>query len=188
MAASTKSRTGDAGTRLDITTYRDYRILLKDLFEQRKSAKKNFSYQYCAKKLGTSRSYLKLVIDRKHQIKLDKVSSITRLFRLTEFETQYFTFLYLMNTTEDPGLNRYFDLALGVLRARQEIRGDVRESIIGAVNMGNDADTVATIVGAITGTRSGIAAVPEEWTSLVERANDLDFRNLAQLLAGRPTN
>lgn len=58
-------------------------------------------------------------------------------------------------------------------------RGDVRESITAAVNVGNDTDTVATIAGAIVGTMSGIGGVPHEWCKLVEDVNNLDLRTLA---------
>ena len=62
-------------------------------------------------------------------------------------------------------------------------RGDVQQAVIGAVNMGNDADTVATIVGAVTATRAGIDAVPREWVDLVQRANQITFRTLAERMA-----
>lgn len=62
-------------------------------------------------------------------------------------------------------------------------RGQVRESIIGAVNLGNDTDTVATIVGAITGTMHGVDGVPPEWRELVETVNKLDLPGLATRLS-----
>lgn len=62
-------------------------------------------------------------------------------------------------------------------------RGDVKQSIIGAVNVSNDTDTVATIVGAITGSMAGVAGVPADWRELVESVNNLDLRALAGRLA-----
>lgn len=62
-------------------------------------------------------------------------------------------------------------------------RGNVRDSVVAAVNMGDDTDTVACIVGAIAGTFKGIDGVPSEWVSIVERANDLDLSALAQRIA-----
>ena len=62
-------------------------------------------------------------------------------------------------------------------------RADVKQSIIGAVNVSNDTDTVATIVGAITGTMAGVAGVPTDWRELVETVNQLDLKGLAGRLA-----
>jgi ADP-ribosylglycohydrolase len=42
-------------------------------------------------------------------------------------------------------------------------RGDLRNALLGAVNIGRDADTIAAIIGAILGASGGIASIPEEW-------------------------
>lgn len=70
--------------------------------------------------------------------------------------------------------------AFGIIAAA---RGDVRLSLIGAINMGDDADTVATIAGAITGSLHGIAAVPEDWYQRVCEVNSLDLQSLALQLS-----
>lgn len=70
--------------------------------------------------------------------------------------------------------------AFGMIVAAQ---GDVEQALVGAVNMGNDSDTVATIVGGITGTHSGITGVPARWTQLVETANEISLRPLAERMA-----
>lgn len=61
--------------------------------------------------------------------------------------------------------------------------GDCRNALIAAVNMGGDTDTLASIVGAITGAYSGIAQFPREWVGTVEKVNGLDFGRLATTLA-----
>lgn len=53
--------------------------------------------------------------------------------------------------------------------------GDAREAILGAVNYGRDADSIATMAGAICGGLGGRAAIPEEWTSEVATASRLDL-------------
>ncbi|WP_086825760.1 ADP-ribosylglycohydrolase family protein [Allokutzneria sp. NRRL B-24872] len=45
--------------------------------------------------------------------------------------------------------------------------GDVRASILTAVNMGRDADTTAAIAGAIAGALNGESAVPAEWVEQI---------------------
>lgn len=51
-------------------------------------------------------------------------------------------------------------LTFGLLAAG---RGDFRETVLAAVNLGRDADTVAAIVGAVLGAKLGYSGVPEAW-------------------------
>jgi ADP-ribosylglycohydrolase len=53
--------------------------------------------------------------------------------------------------------------------------GDAREAILGAVNYGRDADSIATMAGAVCGGLGGRAAIPAEWTSEVASASRLDL-------------
>lgn len=55
-------------------------------------------------------------------------------------------------------------LSFGLLRAG---RGSFEESVLAAVNLGRDADTVAAIVGAILGAKLGYKALPPMWHSAV---------------------
>lgn len=45
--------------------------------------------------------------------------------------------------------------------------GDLRETILNAVNLGRDADTIAAMAGAIAGAMAGIEAMPQEWLAAV---------------------
>jgi ADP-ribosylglycohydrolase len=45
--------------------------------------------------------------------------------------------------------------------------GDFRETVLNAVNLGRDADTIAAMAGGIAGAMAGIEAVPEEWLPAV---------------------
>lgn len=64
--------------------------------------------------------------------------------------------------------------------------GQPRLAIPAAASMGGDADTLAAIVGALSGALGGIGALPSEWVATVESANDLDCETLAaQLIATR---
>ncbi len=46
-------------------------------------------------------------------------------------------------------------------------RGDFRESVLTAVNMGRDADTTAAVAGALAGALGGAGAVPREWSAAI---------------------
>lgn len=58
-------------------------------------------------------------------------------------------------------------LAFGLLAAG---RGDFRETVLAAVNLGRDADTVAAIAGAVLGAKLGYSGLPPEWRDTVGEA------------------
>lgn len=60
--------------------------------------------------------------------------------------------------------------------------GDAMGAIIGAVNVGYDTDTIATISGAIAGTLNGAAAYPAHFLQTLETANHLEIADLAEKL------
>lgn len=45
--------------------------------------------------------------------------------------------------------------------------GDFRETVLNAVNLGRDADTIAAMAGGIVGAMTGVETVPEEWLPAV---------------------
>ena len=59
-------------------------------------------------------------------------------------------------------------LAFGLLKAGD---GDFRDTLLAAVNLGRDTDTVAAIVGSILGAQGGMDAVPSEWLAVVQPAS-----------------
>ncbi|GAA3727370.1 ADP-ribosylglycohydrolase family protein [Plantactinospora mayteni] len=75
-------------------------------------------------------------------------------------------------------------VALGMLVVA---RGDFHEAVLGAVNYGRDADSTATMAGAIAGALGGAAAVPAEWSATVAEASRTDLvapaRELAEVAA-----
>jgi len=95
-------------TRFDICRFHDYRELLAHLVLEKKRTQKNFSYQSFANKFGTSKSYLKLVVDKKRHIHMDKISSLCDFFGFNSFEREFFLFLFLKNVSEDPWVRDFF--------------------------------------------------------------------------------
>ncbi len=63
-------------------------------------------------------------------------------------------------------------VALGLVVAHD---GDLRSAVVDAVNYGRDADSIATMAGAICGGLGGTAAVPAEWVDEVTRASRLNL-------------
>ena len=67
-------------------------------------------------------------------------------------------------------------LAFGLLMAG---RGDYSETVLAAVNLGRDSDTIAAIAGAILGARAGYTQLPQEWCEKIEVAPGRCIRSLA---------
>ena len=67
--------------------------------------------------------------------------------------------------------------AFGILKASD---GNTKKAIVAAVNIGNDTDTVATIVGAMAGTLEEY--YNEEYLKTIDEVNNYDLRKLAKEL------
>ncbi len=50
------------------------------------------------------------------------------------------------------------------------VKGNVKEAIVAAANMGRDTASVGAIAGGLCGALSGASSIPEEWIQAVERA------------------
>jgi ADP-ribosylglycohydrolase len=53
--------------------------------------------------------------------------------------------------------------------------GDYRDTVLGGVNYGRDADSIASMGGAIAGALSGAKGVPSEWLDPVAEASRIDL-------------
>ena len=58
--------------------------------------------------------------------------------------------------------------------------GKTVEGICAAVNIGDDTDTVATMVGGILGTLNGAGSMPDHYMDVIEKANQFDLKDLAE--------
>jgi|BioPla2DNA2_1021312.scaffolds.fasta_scaffold06729_2 ADP-ribosylglycohydrolase len=61
-----------------------------------------------------------------------------------------------------------------------KLKDDPMEPIIAAVNVGNDTDSIATIVGGIAGALLGYKAFPSEYLDIINEANGYDLEKLAE--------
>jgi ADP-ribosylglycohydrolase len=61
-------------------------------------------------------------------------------------------------------------------------RGDFRGAVLGAVNYGRDADSIAVMAGAIAAGLGGTEVVPTEWLDEIERASKTDVRATGRLM------
>ena len=68
---------------------------------------------------------------------------------------------------------------IGIVKASG---GETMKAITAAVNAGGDADTVASMVGAICGAMNGIESFPKRLVEHVEKVNKIDFKRIAREL------
>ena len=61
--------------------------------------------------------------------------------------------------------------------------GGYRDAVLGAVNYGRDADSIATMAGGITGALGGAGAVPRQWCEQVATASRLDLETPGRVMA-----
>ncbi|MFI6599590.1 ADP-ribosylglycohydrolase family protein [Nonomuraea sp. NPDC050536] len=54
-------------------------------------------------------------------------------------------------------------------------KGDYRDTVLGGVNYGRDADSIASMGGAIAGALGGLASIPADWVSEVGTASRTDL-------------
>lgn len=61
--------------------------------------------------------------------------------------------------------------------------GDVRRAVLGGTNYGRDADSIASMAGAITGALSGRSGVPEDWATDIAEASKTDLEQPGRVMA-----
>ncbi len=71
-------------------------------------------------------------------------------------------------------------VALGFVVAHD---GDFRDAVLGAVNYGRDADSIATMAGAVCGGLGGAEVVPTDWLRTIEANSRMDITASADQLA-----
>jgi ADP-ribosylglycohydrolase len=61
--------------------------------------------------------------------------------------------------------------------------GDVRQAVLGGTNYGRDADSIASMAGAIAGALGGASGVPGEWASAIAEASRTDLEQPGRVMA-----
>jgi ADP-ribosylglycohydrolase len=62
--------------------------------------------------------------------------------------------------------------------------GDPRQTILFGANFGRDADTIASMAGALAGALHGVSALPEEWVEKIHSHGRRDQAALTEMLVG----
>lgn len=107
-----------------IHEYSDYRLFIKDYYEERKAENPNFSYRYLAQKAGiNSAPFFKFLIEGKRNLTQETLAKVAVALKLDEQEREYFEHLVFFNqakTVKDK--SRYFDKLIALQKARNTLR------------------------------------------------------------------
>jgi ADP-ribosylglycohydrolase len=71
-------------------------------------------------------------------------------------------------------------IALGFVLVSE---GDVRRAVLGGTNYGRDADSIASMAGAITGALQGRDGVPDDWATEIASASKTDLDQPGRVMA-----
>ncbi len=63
-------------------------------------------------------------------------------------------------------------------------KGDFKDALFCAVNIGGDTDTIATMTGAIAGTLRGAGAIDPDQIGLINRVNEISLEETARKIEG----
>ncbi|MFD7159491.1 ADP-ribosylglycohydrolase family protein [Kribbella sp. NPDC059898] len=61
--------------------------------------------------------------------------------------------------------------------------GDVRRAVLGGTNYGRDADSIASMAGAITGALQGLGGVPQDWVTEIAAASKTELLEPGRVMA-----
>ena len=94
---------------INIFEYQNYRLYLKDYYNEQKSAKKYFSYRFFSKKAGINASaFLYYVIENKRNLTKKSIEKISTAIGLAKEEQEYFENLVFFNQAKTIGEKTVF--------------------------------------------------------------------------------
>jgi uncharacterized protein (TIGR02147 family) len=102
---------------LNVFDYTDYRILLADLYQQRKSEWASFSYRYICNKVGiASAGFFTNILNGKRNISDDLIFKFAELFGFSRVETEYFECMVHYDQSKEPDRRKYYHDKMVTLR------------------------------------------------------------------------
>jgi uncharacterized protein (TIGR02147 family) len=102
---------------LNVFDYTDYRILLADLYQQRKSEWAAFSYRYICTKVGiSSAGFFTNILNGKRNISDELIFKFAELFGFSRVETEYFECMVHYDQSKEPDRRKYYHDKMVVLR------------------------------------------------------------------------
>lgn len=109
---------------ISVYDYSDYRLFIKDYFEQQKAANSAFSYRYLSQKAGiNSAPFYKFIIEGKRNLTKATILKTCMALKLNDLEAEYFENLVFFNQCKTIAeKNVYFDRLVEKQRNRNVVK------------------------------------------------------------------
>lgn len=94
---------------LNVFDYTDYRLLLSDLYKDKKNEWQSFSYRYICNKVGfSSAGFFTNILNGKRNISDELIFKFAELFQFSKQETEYFELLVHYDQSKEPSRKKYY--------------------------------------------------------------------------------
>jgi uncharacterized protein (TIGR02147 family) len=94
---------------LNVFDYSDYRILLGDLYKEKKDQWPSFSYRYICTKVGfTSAGFFTNILNGKRNISDELIFKFAELFNFSRVETEFFELMVHYDQSKEPERRKYY--------------------------------------------------------------------------------
>ena len=93
---------------MNIFDYSDYRLLLRDLYTEKKKVCPFFSYRYIGLKVGLSAGFFANILIGKRNISDEIIFKISELFRFSKQETEFLEILVHYNQCKELSRKKYY--------------------------------------------------------------------------------
>jgi uncharacterized protein (TIGR02147 family) len=112
---------------INIFDYTDYRKFLGDYYEERKSAKPSFSYQFLAKKAGFSnKGFVYNLVNGKRSLSKSNLFKLREALGLNKYETEYFENLVAFSQAKGLTEQDYYFGKLSSLKNRGRVKSEMQ--------------------------------------------------------------
>lgn len=102
---------------MDFSDYSDYRVLLKDLYDERKRKDRKFSYRYIALHAGfKSAAFFSHILTGKSNVSMRSALSLAEVFRIKGADLEYFESLFQFNQADTKPDKEHFFRRMASLR------------------------------------------------------------------------
>jgi len=95
-------------TSLTIFDYINYREYIRDYITSNKNNNSKYSLIYFSRAIKVSDSYLKLVVNGKRSLNIDKANQLAEKFKLKSIETSYFLTLIMLENAKSESMKHYY--------------------------------------------------------------------------------
>jgi plasmid maintenance system antidote protein VapI len=148
---------------LNVFDYNDYRILLGDLYKEKKDQWPAFSYRYICTKVGfASAGFFTNILNGKRNISDELIFKFAELFNFSRVETEFFELLVHYDQSKDPERRKYYHDKMIASRksAIRELTAEQNEYFSTWYNVKNENNTyIITDKTVTSGPQTSLASI-----------------------------